>query len=72
MTPPNLRPMDLLRRLAMIREFSDGFGARCRRGERCLPVIRVTAGPPPSGMLEGLDGAARTVLESIEFRFHRD
>ncbi len=72
MTRHSLRRMEWLRRLAMIRTFSEEVGRRCRRGERCRPVIRVTDGTVPSGMLGWIDGAADTLVRGIEFRRERE
>jgi hypothetical protein len=73
LTAMNTRSDDgFLRRLAMIQEFAGRFEARYRRGERCTPVIRVTDLSPGCESLGSIGEAARTLLEGIEFRFHRE
>jgi hypothetical protein len=64
--------MQFLLRLMMIRDFSERFATHCRRGERCEVAIRVTDTAPGRGILGWIDGAARTILRGIEFRFHRE
>jgi hypothetical protein len=64
--------MQFLRHLVMIRDFSERFATHCRRGDRCAVVIRVTDQIPGRGIFGWIDGAARTIVRGIEFRFHRE
>lgn len=66
-----------MNRLAALQEFSRYFERQYRRGGRCALVIPVTGPSPDCGTIgwtkEGwLEGAARIILDFIEFRSHRD